>query len=240
MRSSPFGLRNWLSQQRDLIAFAALTVLLVCDTAQASQSTRAEILATMKKATTFMVEKVALRGGHVWVVSEDLSRRWGEVPARPSQIWLQGGTERMGQVLLDAYEATGDRYYLDAARKAADALVFGQHPLGGWHYFIDFDPKGIPEWYETQASHFSWGFEEYRHYYGNATYDDHVSSDAGQFLLRFYVTTLETAYREPVMRILSFLLVSQYPRPRTQSVNSGDVRGSNPQPPSSQPGALTD
>lgn len=192
------------------MVLAALVLPLV-GTAEASQPTRSEILATMKTATTFMVEKVAVRGGYVWVVSEDLSRRWGEVPARASQIWLQGGTERMGQLFLDAYEATGDRYYLDAARKAADALVFGQHPLGGWHYFIDFDPKGLPEWYETKASRFTWGYQEYRHYYGNATYDDHVTSDAGRFLLRFYMTTLESAYREPVMRMLNFLLISQYP-----------------------------
>ena len=85
--------------------------------------------------------------------------------------------------------------YLDAARRAADALIFGQHPLGGWHYFIDFDPKGTHEWYETTAKHFRFGYEEYRHYYGNATFDDHNTSDAAQFLLRFYATTLDAAYR---------------------------------------------
>ena len=78
-------------------------------------------------------------------------------PRGPSQIWLQGGTERVGQVMLDAYEATKDGYYLDSARKAADALVFGQHPLGGWHYFIDFDPAGTPDWYESRRVAISLG-----------------------------------------------------------------------------------
>lgn len=174
------------------------------------QATRDQVLAAMKKAATFMVEEVALHGGYVWVVSEDLEERWGEIPARPSQIWLQGGTERVGQILLDAHAATGDGYYLEGARKAADALVFGQHHLGGWHYFIDFDPAGIPEWYDTVASRYRHGYEEYRHYYGNATYDDRVTADAARFLMRFYRMTRDAAYREPVRKALDFVLMSQY------------------------------
>jgi PelA/Pel-15E family pectate lyase len=181
-----------------------------CAHACAAQPTREDTLAALRKASTFMSETVALRGGHVWVVSEDLERRWGEIPARPSQIWLQGGTERVGQVMLDAYEITRDDFYLGAARKAADALVFGQHPLGGWHYFIDFDPAGIPDWYATQASRFRWGYEEYRHYYGNATFDDRVTPDAALFLLRFYRLTREAAYREPVLKALDFVLKAQF------------------------------
>jgi hypothetical protein len=44
---------------------------------------RADILAAMKKATAFMTGTVALNGGYVWLVSDDLKRRWGEIPARP-------------------------------------------------------------------------------------------------------------------------------------------------------------
>jgi PelA/Pel-15E family pectate lyase len=174
-------------------------------------ATRDDILATMKRATEFMANKVALRGGYVWLVSEDLSRRWGEIPARPSQIWLQGGTERMGELFLDAHQATGDIYYLQQARKAADALVFGQRPQGGWHYFIDFEPAGIAGWYESTASRFRWGYEEYRHYYGNATFDDQVTPDAARYLLRFYRVTHEAAYREPVLKALDFVLQAQFP-----------------------------
>lgn len=172
---------------------------------------RAEVLAAMKKAAAFMVEKASYRGGYVWTLSEDLTKRWGEIPARPSQIWVQGGTPMVGMAFLDAYEATGDRDFLEAARKAADALIFGQHPLGGWHYFVDFDPAGLPEWYETRASKFTYGYEEYRHYYGNATNDDQVTTGAGEFLLRYYALTLDPAYRGPVLKALDFALLAQYP-----------------------------
>jgi PelA/Pel-15E family pectate lyase len=169
------------------------------------------VLAAMKKAATFMVDTVAYRGGYVWTVSEDRSKRWGEVPARPTQIWVHGGTPAVGMAFLDAYEATGDAYYLQAARKSADALIFGQHAKGGWHYFIDFDPRGTAAWYETRASRHVFGYEEYRHYYGNATFDDRTTSDAARFLLRFYATTLDAGYRAPVLAALGFVLEAQYP-----------------------------
>lgn len=172
---------------------------------------REAALAAMKRATAFMTEKVAYRGGFVWVVSDDLATRWGEVPARPTQIWVQAATPMAGEAWLDAHEATGDALYLEAARKAADALIFGQHPLGGFHYFIDFSPAGLEAWYRTRASKFRFGYEEYRHYYGNATYDDRVTPDAGRFLLRFYLATLDPAYRVPAVKTLDFILRSQYP-----------------------------
>ncbi len=192
------------------LALLLLTMLLPALSC-AGQPARSQVLAAMKAATRFMTDEVALHGGHVWVVSEDMSRRWGEVPARPSQIWLQGGTERVGEVMLDAYEATLDDYYLGVARKTADALIYGQHLLGGWHYFVDFDPTGVPEWYETHASRFRFGMEEYRYFYGNATFDDRVTQDAAQFLLRFYNVSKEAAYREPVLKSLEFVLRAQYP-----------------------------
>ena len=179
-------------------------------TAVAAPPSRDEVLAAMKRATTFMTEKASLRGGYVWTVSDDLTRRWGEIPARPSQIWVHAGTPLVGTTLLDAYEATGDRFYLDHARRAVDALVFGQHPLGGWHYFIDFDPKGTEAWYQARASKFTFGYEEYRYFYGNATYDDRTTSDAARFLLRFYALTQESAYRAPLGAALDFVLTSQY------------------------------
>ena len=100
---------------------------------------RAEILSAMKRATTFMVERVSTNGGYVWAYLPDLSRRWGEMEARPSMIWMQPpGTATMGHLFLDAYHATGDEYYYQAAEKAAGAVIWSQLPSGGWNYIADF------------------------------------------------------------------------------------------------------
>lgn len=200
---------NYLSRILSLVT--CLAIALVTTHLRAAVPVRTNILEAMKKATAFMSEEIALNGGYVWVVSEDLERRWGETPARPSQIWLQGGTERVGQTMLDAWLATGDNFYLDIARDAADAIIYGQHQLGGWHYFIDFDPVGVEEWYEKEASKYLFGMEEYRYFYGNATFDDRATQGAAEFLLRFYNLTREAAYRQPLLNALDFVLQSQYP-----------------------------
>jgi len=101
--------------------------------------TEADVLAAMKKASEYMVNAVSCNGGYLWNYAADFSERDGEAPARASQIMVQGGTVDVGNLFLDVYEATGDAAYLKYAEKAADALIYGQHPLGGWHYFIDFD-----------------------------------------------------------------------------------------------------
>jgi rhamnogalacturonyl hydrolase YesR len=112
---------------------------------------------------------------------------------------------------LDAFDVTGDRFYLDAARKAGDALVRGQRPSGGWHYMIDFDPKGVENWYKNEASKFKWGMEEQRYFNGNATLDDGNSQGAARFLLRLYLSSKDAKYRTAVIKALDFLVAAQYP-----------------------------
>ncbi|MFC1508398.1 pectate lyase [Candidatus Omnitrophota bacterium] len=169
-----------------------------------------DVRAAMKKATDYMMNTVSCRGGFVWKYSEDLSKRWGEVPARESQIWVQGATNGVGEMLIDAYEITGEREYLDYAKNVANALIWGQHPAGGWHYFIDFDMTGIRKYYEEVASQ-CWGWEEYYHYYGNCTFDDDTTTSSIRFLMRLYMMTLDPAYYQPLIKALGFVLESQFP-----------------------------
>ncbi|MDA2925639.1 hypothetical protein MYX78_00130 [Acidobacteria bacterium AH-259-G07] len=180
-------------------------------TASGAPPTKTEVLAAMRKATDFMMNRVSNRGGFLWHYSEDLSQGWGEVPARKSQIWVQPpSTPTVGRMLLAAYEATGDRQYLEHAEKVAGALIWGQHPSGGWHYFIDFDMSGVRHWYREEASRWR-GWEEFYHYYGNCTYDDDTTTSPTQFLLELYITTLDPKYRKPLFKALGFILQSQYP-----------------------------
>ncbi len=98
-----------------------------------------EVLDAMRKATNFMVDNVSNRGGYLNVYTEDFTEQWGEVPARPTQFQIQTVTPDMGMLLLDAYEATGNEYYLGCAEKTANAVIWAQLPPGGWNYMADFD-----------------------------------------------------------------------------------------------------
>ena len=92
---------------------------------------------------TSLRKKVARHGGYVNYCSTDLKHRYGEGIASPDQIWVQPpGTPSVGLSYLRAYRATGDRFYLEAAKETALALIHGQLKSGGWTAWIDFDPKG--------------------------------------------------------------------------------------------------
>ncbi|MEQ8788490.1 MAG: pectate lyase [Pirellulaceae bacterium] len=143
--------------------------------ATAQQPSREETLAAMRKAAGYYHDQVARHGGYVYYYSPDLQRRLGEGVASPDQIWVQPpGTPTVGLAYLRAYEATGDRFYLDAATEAAEALVHGQLVGGGWTNAVDFNPRG-----ERVA--------EYRNGKGrgknNSTLDDGISQGAIRLLM---------------------------------------------------------
>lgn len=121
----------------------SLSVLSLPPSAPGAESVpREEALATMRKAATFFRTKVATHGGYVYYYSPDFSRRLGEGKATEQQIWVQPpGTPAVGMTYLKAFTATGDTFYLDAAREAAEALIYGQLESGGWTNSIDFDPQ---------------------------------------------------------------------------------------------------
>ncbi|MBX6313601.1 MAG: pectic acid lyase [Isosphaeraceae bacterium] len=108
---------------------------------QTGPELREEAARALKKAASFYREKVASHGGYVYYYSVDLEQRWGEGKASPETIFVQPpGTPTVGMAYLRAYAATGDRYYLEAAREAAEALVYGQLQSGGWTQVIHFGP----------------------------------------------------------------------------------------------------
>jgi len=167
---------------------------------------------TMLDATRYMIEEISTDGGYLWYYLPDLSRRWGEMEAYESMIWLQDpGTVSMGHTFLDAYHATRDEYYYSAAEKAASAVVRGQRPEGGWNYMIDFaGEESISQWYNTIGKN-GWRLEEFQHYYGNSTFDDKVTADAARFLLRIYLEKKDPIYKAALEKVIDFILKSQYP-----------------------------
>ena len=80
---------------------------------------RDEASRALKRAASFYREEVASHGGYVYYYSVDLRQRWGEGKVSPETIFVQPpGTPTVGMAYLKAYAATGDRFYLDAAREA--------------------------------------------------------------------------------------------------------------------------
>jgi PelA/Pel-15E family pectate lyase len=167
---------------------------------------------TMLRSTQYMVEKVSTNGGYVWFYLPDFSRQWGEMEAYKTMIWMQNpGTTSMGHLLLDAYQATGNEYYYQAAAKTASAIIWGQNPEGGWNYMIDFaGDRSLKQWYNTIGKN-GWRLEEFQHYYGNSTYDDGVTANASLFLLRMYLEKMDPVWKPSLEKAINFIMESQYP-----------------------------
>jgi PelA/Pel-15E family pectate lyase len=126
-----------------VLTLAIILIGCVADAADAAEAALDErVSAAIRRAATFYREQVAVHGGYVYFYSLDLKQRWGEGMATPDQIWVQPpGTPTVGMAFLKAYEATGDAYYLDAAREAAEALVYGQLQSGGWSNSVDLSGR---------------------------------------------------------------------------------------------------
>jgi PelA/Pel-15E family pectate lyase len=171
-----------------------------------------EVRQVMLRATHYMMDKAAYRDGFVWSYLPDYSRRWGELEASPTMVWLQSpSTPDMGELMLDAYHATGDEYYYDCAGRIARCLMAGQLPCGGWNYLIDFGTETeTRQWYATIGRQ-AWRLEEFQHYYGNATFDDEATANSAQFLLRYYMERKDDRQvYDAIMRAIDFMLDSQY------------------------------
>lgn len=179
--------------------------------AQDLQELQAEVKDCMHKATGFMMDELSQNGGFVSSYLPDLSRRWGELEAYPSMIWIDGPTPAMGNILLDAWQVLGDEYYYRQAYRVAEALMAAQLPCGGWNYIYDFAGEAsLKQWYATIGKN-AWGVSEFNYYYGNATFDDETTHRPSMFLLRLYLINKETRIKQALDRAIDFHLQSQYP-----------------------------
>lgn len=172
---------------------------------------RRNVIATMKRATTFMRDNAAVNGGYVRAYSADLTTRWGEMEAFPTMIWIQPpATTTVGHLYLDAYHATGDKYFYEAAVEVGHSLIAAQHPAGGWNYLHDFaGEESTQRWYDTIGKN-GWRLEEFHHYYGNATFDDAGTAEASQLMLRLALEKNDERFEIALEKAISFIIVSQY------------------------------
>ncbi len=188
-----------------VLAFLPASLVPQADKPPSSEEARQ----ALKKAVRFFHTRVARHGGYLWQYSGDLALREAEGRVTGSFVWVQPpGTPTVGEAFLDAYEATGDKEYLDAARRAGDVLVKGQMRTGGWGYSVECDAdkrkeyayRDVPEVRTTR--------------WKRATVlDDDTTSGAVRFLARLdkALAFKEKSVHDAVEYALDRLLTSQYP-----------------------------
>ena len=175
-----------------------------------AQVARADVERALRKAAEFYWKKVSTQGGYHYYYAEDLSYGRSEHGEGPTQIEVQReATPVVGLAYLRAWEATGDRFYLDAARAVAEALILGQHCSGGWDYIIEFDPQKRKQ-YPYHADNNCGAANAGRHY---TTLDDNVTQAAVRLLMRVdrELKFEDKKLHEAVLFALDQLIKAQYP-----------------------------
>ncbi|MHC4216471.1 MAG: pectate lyase [Planctomycetota bacterium] len=99
--------------------------------------TKQEAFGAMRKAAEFYVTKVATEAGYQSGYTEQVD---GQIVGRGPQT-VQHATPGVGMACLEAWEASGDRYFLKAAQSAAHGMLKGQMCSGGWDERVtELDP----------------------------------------------------------------------------------------------------
>ncbi|MGH9837757.1 MAG: pectate lyase [Blastocatellia bacterium] len=175
-----------------------------------AQVTRVEVERALRRAADFYWKKVSTEGGYHYYYAEDLSYGRSEHGEGPTQIEVQReATPIVGLAYLRAWDATGDRFYLDAARAAAHALIRGQHCSGGWDYIIEFGPEKRRK-YPYRAGNNCGAPNTGQHY---TTLDDNVTQAAVRLLMRVdrELKFEDKKIHEAVLFALDQLSKAQYP-----------------------------
>jgi len=168
--------------------------------------------AALRTAVEFYRTKVATQGGYHFAYAEDLSYGRSEMSEGLMRVEVQReGTPGVGMAYLDAYEATQDAYYLEAATDVARALVRGQYCSGGWDYFIEFDPQKRSQ-FPYRADGSCKGGTQMRPE-RQTTLDDNITQAAMRLLMRVdrALSFKDVAIHEAALFSLDSLIKTQYP-----------------------------
>ena len=186
--------------KKKVVCIALLTTVFVCHSALAEDALRRQAAEALKRATSCF-RSISTNGGYCGIYSLDLKQRYGEATyekAKDNEIWVQPpGTPTVGQCYLRAYKATGDKFYFDAARDVARALVWGQRQIGGWDHRVD-------------VSHLTPDAKKPVRRQGRCTFDDKITQGALEFLIDADAVISEPWLDEAIELGLQFMIKSQF------------------------------
>lgn len=175
---------------------------------RAAEPDRERALAALRKAVVFYRHQASAHGGYVYRYSGDLTLAEGEGKADRDMVWVQPpGTPTVGEAFLDAYEATGEGQYLDAAAAAADALIKGQLQSGGWDYHIVFDAA------RRKGRGYRLDGDRPARRWNRSTLDDDTTQAATRFLIRLdrILRFKDRPVHDAAQYALHWIVRSQFP-----------------------------
>jgi hypothetical protein len=162
----------------------------------------ADVIAAMKKAALFYRNRTSVVGGYGFSVPKDLSTSRAEDRESPTMVSIQPpGTPSVGLAFLMAFKVTKDPLFQQAAREAAQSLLWCQLASGGWESEYDYNPAVARRYHyrrDVEASDTERGG---RH--GSSTLDDGKTEAALLFLLEM-AHTPEFAQDEELQRGVKF------------------------------------
>lgn len=189
-----------------LIAFVCASCCLSAQEPVSSTDLRETVKVKLKEACRFYVDTISYQSGYPYFSASDGTSRWGEGELLEKAFIVQPpGTPVVGQALLRAYQATGDREYLEWAVKTGKALVEGQLKSGGWAQVVYFENPSKGR------------MGDYRHRVGGkwnqSSLDDNQTQSVIVFLMELdqALDFKEPAIHECVSYALDALLKAQLP-----------------------------
>ena len=214
----------------------AVFVSIVADDPFSTPRTLAAKTALMKSAE--FLRSISTGGGYLWNYTVDLSERAGESLAPDGIIWFSDGygTALVGSAYLQAWEATGDPYFLEACREVVVALAHCQLESGGWHYSGSFDPDlaenrdWAPDYKGVRALTANPEKKIYPLYNVMTTFDDDTTQLCVRFLINYVAATQGMSHsaddlaRQTLEHALEGMLRAQYPNGAWPQRYGGDPR----------------
>jgi len=192
---------------KQLPRLASLILIAAFSSTAAAAPTHAEAGLALRKAVSFFQSQAGYRGAYLYKYSADLKKQEGEGKALKTTGWTQPpGTPYVGAAYLEAYQITGERYLLDAARQTAYALAASQLRSGGWDSRFELGPN-----------------ERRRHAYrsepesgkrrNHTTLDDNKSQSCLMFLMRLdeELKFQDKRIRDTLDYAFDHFLAAQYP-----------------------------
>lgn len=228
-----FNCSNGKSRFVLIFTFLLLFVLFDGHCAASEAPTKQEALAALHKAVEFYATDVGNEAGYHPVYTVHISSgtsgeesEW-QISGKGPQT-IQHATPAVGMAFLQAWEATGDRYFLEAARSAAYGMLKGQMCSGGWderitelapekrknyRFRIDGDCARAEEWSSDWYGPDETADEQVGEKRNMTNLDNNITQSVMRMLMRVdrALCFEDKAIHEAVLHALDNLALAQYP-----------------------------